>query len=400
MADEPQTQTAEPSVSIHDPAFGNLEEAFDNAFPSTIEKEPETPPEPVKPPEAAPPPPEPTKPLPEATKAPESDLPDFLTGKVEEKKPEPPREPEVDLESVGLKELRAHYKTLKQTARTERETLQKALEEAKKTPVQQTPPEIEATIRDLEAKNKELSEALEQGYVENHPAIRQKYVEGKKTLVEKAHRLLNAAKIDPKLWDRAMSMPLENRIEAMEEIYLGAPTFVQKSLTDISDQIEGLDVEHEAILADRKGATEKLRQQDMIRQREAIQQHEKSTLQILDLAKTDLLDRVGLEVLKKSDNPGHAKWNEGVDRRLADAKKLMLEITDEPTMARASILAASALDYRHLYHLFRDRAIEAENKLKSYDSAEPTTDTKGEKAPETNDNLSFAEAVARDFPRR
>jgi hypothetical protein len=114
----------------------------------------------------------------------------------------------------------------------------------------------------------------------------------------------------------------------------------------------------------------------------------------------DLSERMGLEVLKKSDNPAHAKWNEGVDRRIADARKLMLEVDDEDVMAKASILAASALDYRHLYQLMRDRALEAEKRIKAFESAEPSLETKDADAPKSDDKLTFADAVAAAFPRK
>ena len=404
MADEPaQTEVAEPPQESGLKNFGNLEEAFDQAFPATVEKEtPETAPAPPPAPEPVKAPPPPEKPATEAAKAPQDELPDFLTGKVEEKKPETTTVPDVDVDAIGLREIRRHYKELFKTTQAEktaRAQLQQELEEAKKA-VGKTPAEVEATLQELQAKNKELSDALEQGYVENHPAIRAKYVEGRNREVEKAHRILNAVKADPKQWDRAMSLPLEARLEALEEIHLMMPQAAKDLLSRSESAIDELDLEKEQVFADRKGLTEKLRQQDLIRQREALQQHEKQTLQHLDHAQKDLLERVGLEVLKKSDNPAHAKWNEGVDRRIADAKKLMLEIDDEETMARASILAASALDYRQLYHLMRDRAIEAEKKLKSYDQAEPTLTDKGEESPKTDDKVSFADAVAAAFPRK
>lgn len=399
-----ETQTAEAPVSINDPAFGSLEEAFDKAFPATVEKKttPESSPEPVKAVEPEKAAPEPEKIVPEPAKAPESEFPDFLSGQIEEKKPEPVTVPDVNVDAVGLKELRTHYRTLKETAKakaTEVQTLQRELEEVKKAQGK-TPADVEATIRELQQKNQEMSEALEQSWVENHPAIRQKYDAGRQKEVEKAHRILNAVKIDPKQWDRAMSLPLESRLEALEEIHLTMPTAAKDLLSRSESAIDELELEKEQVLADRKGTREKLTQQDLIRQREAIQQHERDTLQRLQNAEKELVDRLGLETLRKSDNPAHAKWNEGVERRRADARKLMLEIDDQDTMARAAYLAVSALDFRELYHRERNGRLEAEKKLKSYDQAEPTLETKGEETPRTDDKLSFGDAVAAAWPRR
>jgi len=319
-----------------------------------------------------------------------------------EKKPEPVTVQDVDVDAVGLRELRSHYKTLKQTTRTEHErlqTLEKQLEEAKKAQGQ-TPAEVEAQLRDLQQKNQELSEALEQGYVENHPAIRAKYVDGRNKEVSKAHRILDAVKADAKAWDRAMSLPLEQRLEALEEIHLMMPQAAKDLLSRSESAIDELDLEKEQVFADRKGLREKLQQQDLLQRRAMFENEQKETLADLDFAEKDLVERLGIETLRKSDNPAHAKWNEGVDRRISEAKMLMLEVDDRKVMSRAALLAASALDYRQLWQSERDRRIEAEKRNKTFDQAEPRADDRGEEAPKGDDKMTFAEAVAASFPRR
>src|SRR6185312_2403444 len=122
----------------------------------------------------------------------------------------------------------------------------------------------------------------------------------------------------------------------------------------------------------------------------------KNTIEMLGMAEKDLIDRMGMEVYKKSDNPEHKKWNDSVDRMKADARKLLLETTDPSVMARAALMAPAAIQYRYLYHTMKDRWMEAEKKLQAIEKAEPIVQGGGDtsSAP-VNDKLTFAESVAK-----
>ncbi len=411
MAEEEATPTAvaEPEKSTTLKDFGDLSEVFDKVFPSTAEKKepespsptpastPATPPlsEPTPASESATSPPETPTPTPPATPA-QDELPDFLTGKKTEEPPKPV-EPEIPAEkpkeSVGMKQLRTAYEGLKKQIAEKEAGYTAQIEELKKAPA--TAPDAEATITQLKKQVEELSGAVERSAIEFHPAFRAEFVDKRAALVNDAHEILKEAKSDPTQWDRAMALTGAARTEALEAIYDELPRAVTSELGSAAREIRSLDSRRDAYLADRKGLHERLQQDNLRQQHEQMKQYEKSTLEMMAAAEKDLIDRMGIEVYKTSDNPEHKKWNESVERMKADARKIMLETTDPSVMARAAYLAPAAIQYRYLYHVMRDRWQDAENRLKAIEKSEPDAKTKGEPSTFEDDKLSFADAVAR-----
>lgn len=401
MADEvAEAPAPEAPVTLKD--FGDLSEVFDKVFPTTAEKKEKPEPAPVESgPEPAPEPvvPEVKKEPPPGPKAQaQEELPDFLTGKKTEKPPvqaEPELPPPGPKESVGMKQLRTAYENLrKQTTQKEQE-FNARLEELSKAPP--AAPDADAMIKHLEGQVQELSAAVERSAIEFHPAFRAEFVDKRERLVNDAHQILGDAKVEPAQWDRAMSLTGAARTEALEAIYEELPRSTAAELGAAAREIRSLDSQKDAFLADRKGLRQRLEQENMRQQRAALQQHEKSTIEMLDLAEKDLIDRMGLEVYKKSDNPEHKKWNESVERMKVDARKLLLETTDPSVMARAALMAPAAIQYRYLYHTMRDRWQEAEKKLQAIENAEPIIQNRGDASSSSkgDDKLSFAESVAK-----
>ena len=155
-----------------------------------------------------------------------------------------------------------------------------------------------------------------------------------------------------------MSLTGQARTDALEEIYDNLPRAISSELGAAAREIRSLDSRRDAFLADRKGLQERLQQENLRQQHEQLQQHEKNTLEIMSAAEKDLVERMGIEVYKTSDNPEHKKWNESVARMKADARKILLETTDQSVMARAAYLAPAAIQYRYLYHTMKDRWLE------------------------------------------
>ncbi len=402
---------AEPEKSATLKDFGDLSEVFDKVFPSTAEKkEPESPsPTPASTPATPPlsestpasesstsPPSTPTPPS-AATPA-QDELPDFLTGKKTEEPPKP-AEPDLELppikgkESANMTMFREKFDLVKSKARAREQELIAQVEELKKAPA--TAPDAEATIEQLKKQVEELSGAVERSAIEFHPAFRAEFVDKRAALVNDAHEILKEAKSDPTQWDRAMALTGAARTEALEAIYDELPRSVTSELGSAAREIRSLDARRDAYLTDRKGLHERLQQDNLRQQHEQMKQYEKSTLEMMAAAEKDLIDRMGIEVYKTSDNPEHKKWNESVERMKADARKIMLETTDPSVMARAAYLAPAAIQYRYLYHVMRDRWQDAENRLKAIEKSEPDAKTKGEVSTAEDDNLSFADAVAR-----
>lgn len=396
---EAEAPPAEAPVTLKD--FGDLSEVFDKVFPTTAEKKEKPPavsgPDPAQ---ATVVPPEVKKEeqAPPVSQAPVvEELPDFLTGKKTEKPPvqaEPELPPPGPRESVGMKQLRTAYENLKKQSQTKEQEFNARLDELSKAPP--TTPDADATIKHLESQVQELSAGLERSAIEFHPAFRAEFVDKRERLVNDAHQILGDAKVEPAQWDRAMSLTGAARTEALEAIYEELPRSTASELGAAAREIRSLDSQKDAFLADRKGLRQRLEQENVRAQRAALQQHEKSTLEMLDMAEKDLIDRMGLEVYKKSDNPEHKKWNDSVERMKVDARKLLLETTDPSVMARAALMAPAAIQYRYLYHTMKERWQEAEKKLQAIEKAEPIVETKGDTSSSPGDEkLSFADAVAK-----
>ncbi len=399
MSDE-STEVAEGTEQKTEPTvlknFGNLDEVFDRVFPATAEKkEAEPVPEPAAAvPEAKPAPPAEVKP----PSAVAEELPDFLTGEKPKEEPKPV-ESEFELpppkgkESANMTMFREKFDLVKSKARAREQELLGQLAELKKAPA--AAPDADATIKSLEAQVQELSGAIERTSIENHPRFRAEFTEPRARKVAAAHEILKDARADPDQWDRAISLKGAARTDALEELYDNLPRAVSSELGALAVSIRDIDARQDAVLADRKGLHERLQQEQLRQQHEALKQHEINTLEILQAAEKDLIDRMGMEVYKTSDSPDHKKWNESVERMKADARKILLETTDPSVMARAALLAPAAIQYRYLYHIMRDRWIEERDKNKAIEKADPGAKTRGETSTNGDDKLTFAESVAR-----
>lgn len=399
MADEAKVETppaeGEPTVLKN---FGDLAEAFDKAFPSTAEKKEEAVPSEAPKAET----PEPAK-APEPAKIPTAgdELPSFLTGETPkaEEIPPPPSDPDIPpptgKESVGMKQLRTAYENLKKQQQTKEAEFKAQLEAASKPPEQT---ETATKMAELEKQNQEMLAAFERISLEHRPKFQQEFVLKRQELVGDAHNILKDANVDPVQWDKAMALTGTARTEALDLIYEYLPRSAQNELGSIQHAVRSLDARKQAALDNYKQNNQQFIEEENRQRFEQQKVHEKNTLQLLDMAEQDLVDRMGIEVYKKSDNPEHKKWNEAVDRMKADARKILLEVDDPSVMARASLLAPAAIQFRYLYHTFRDLYLEEKKKNNAVSAAEPSLKSKGDAPPSEEDSkLSFAEAVARQF---
>ncbi len=381
--------------------FGDMAAAFDKVFPATAEK-PEAaqrkeapapvPPTPTEPPAPAPVP----APAPESPKQ-TSELPDFLSGEKKAETAPPPGDPDIPpptgKESVGMKQLRTAYDNLKKQSAQKEAEYKTMMDAAKASP----PEDVNATITGLQAQLKERDQIIARRNIEDLPAFRAQFDGRRQQLVADAHQMLKDAGADPIQWDRAMTLTGVARQNALDDLYEALPRSVANELGATSRDVRTLDSQREAALADQNGLRQRLEQQAAQQQFQALKEHETQTLQFLDMAEHDLVDRLGIEVYKKSEDPAHQKWNDSIDKMKADAKKILLEVDDPSVMARAALLAPAAIQFRYLYHTFRDKYLEEKKKNDATSAAEPSLATRGEAPVEEDKNLTFAEAVARQF---
>ncbi len=234
--------------------------------------------------------------------------------------------------------------------------------------------------------------------LESRPDFRNEFVVKRQQYVADAHGILKDSNVDPAQWDKAMALTGSARTEALDLLYEYLPRSAQNELGAIQHQVRSLDARREQVLANHETVNKQLMEQEQRQQFEAQKTHEKNTLQLLDMAENDLVERLGIEVYKKSDDPNHKKWNESIERMKADAKKILLEVDDPAVMARAALLAPAAIQFRYLYQTFRDKYLEEKKKNDAISAAEPSLKTRGDAPPSDGDEkLSFAEAVARQF---
>lgn len=416
----PESAVAEPPASeiivdtppntdgIDEPGFGNLTEAFDKAFPSTARKPeatppPAAPPAPETPPAAEPKvePPPPAAAVPE-TKPEDQTVPEVIFG---DKKEEPPAAPEPEIEvPPGItkekdiqswKQLRTAYETEKKARAREASEFTKKLAEAQ---AAATDPAIQATIDQLKRQNLELLQVVERKSVEDHPRFRQEITAPRAQALKEAHQLLEYGNVEPKQLDKALALQGAAQIEALDGIYEKLPESAKAELAAAVLQIRRLDTRREQILQNASGTAEKLRQQDTIGQHERLQQQEQHMLKLADAAVAHLRDKAGFEVFVKSDDPKDGWWNEQVEERLTDMRRLLTKEADPAQHALAAGMAVAAPFYRDFAIKMRTENLALKAELAAIKGAEPRLDGGGETSIPSEDDskLTFAESVARN----
>lgn len=395
------------NVGVDNPAFGNLSEAFDAAFPATAPEEGAEPtPEqaPVAPAPGAPKsqPAAPEKPA-EATDP--HEVPESIFGdapKPDAAKPVEAPEPEIVMPKSITKAkdiatweaLRTAYHTTKTELAKEKQEFARQIEEAKKAPSDEG---ARARIAELENYNRQLSDRVASVNVQAHPAFQAKFEQPRRNLLGHAANLLKTVDKDPTALERAMSLTGKQRIEALDDFYseIESPT-VRGKVSLMVDQIDQIDAEKSNALADSYRTLEGLTKHDVA---EKYRQQEIQTEQMaktFDSAVEHLREKAGFEVLKQVE--GAPWWNEQGEKALAAARRLMFETEDPSEMATAAVLAATSGIHRGLWLKERETRIARDKELKEIKGAEPDLGGRNDRPTgddEGDANLTFAERVAR-----
>lgn len=417
----PESAVAEPPASsevivdtppntdgIDEPGFGNLTEAFDKAFPSTAKK-PETEPPPAAPaPETPPPAPEPKADTPPPTAAAsesqpgQQTVPEAIFGDKKEESPVAP-EPKIEVPShikdpkqiKNFEQMRDLYEDAKRKLIAETNEFARKLAEARATAVD---PGIQATIDTLKREKQELLQIVERKSVEDHPRFRQEITAPRAQALKEARQLLEYGNIEPKQLDKALALQGPAQVEALDEIYGRLPESSKAELAAAVLQIRRLDNRREDILKNASGTAEKLRQQDTIGQHERLQQQEQQMLKLADAAVAHLRDKAGFEVFVKSSDPKDGWWNEQVEERLTDMRRLLTKEADPAQHALAAGMAVAAPFYRDFAIKMRTENLALKAELAAIKGAEPRLDGGGETSVPSDDDskLTFAESVTRN----
>lgn len=410
MAEE--TVVAEPAAEESGFDLNNMGAAFDAAFPSTAPKPGAEPaPEPVQPitePVVTP------APAPGAAAAPpvattdDGLPPDDVFGDKPTPAPAPPKEYDAP---ESIKKDAKVYKNWNEVRHAEAEATAKAaklevenaqLREKAEKPA--TDEGLVARVAELEAVNRELSERSATIDLQSSLEFQRTFTLPRQKFINSALEVAKEAGVEPKDVERALDLNGRAKTEALDEIVRGidSPT-LQAELGAIVKDINTLDRNRAAALADSKGNLERLRQHNKAQEYQQLQEHVK----FIDKSLSEMADYIGNLTDKDGNYKGcvyfrklenNPEWSKKVDGYVQRAKETATNSKDERQLLSKLMMGEAMPDiYDDLIRtrkaLQKERAINAENK-----AADPSLN--GSRGTETTDppldkNLSFAESAAR-----
>jgi len=401
--------TGEQSSIVNSPAFGNLAEAFDQAFPATAAEpegddlndappvKPRSPVAPAKP--AAPEKPASPKEVKKVATA-EDEVPEAVFGDPKKEEPEKAAEPEIEVPKslTKPKDIAAWKEVRRSEAAARAEAARLAAENARLQEQSKkiTDEKAAARIAELEGQLKEYSDTVASVKLEQHPAFVAKFVRPREQLLGSATNLLKSVDKDPAALEKAMSLTGKQRIQALDEFYddIESPT-VRSKVAAMVDQIDNIDEQRSAVLADAKGSYERLTTHDKAEQHRQAQEQTAKLEQVFDGAIQHLRDKVGFEVLKEVE--GVDWWNNQGKNAVEAARKLMFSNDDPQQMAVASVLAATSGIHRGLWLKERAQRVALAKELAEIKNADPDLSGGSDRGgdDESDGNLPFAQSVAK-----
>lgn len=217
-------------------------------------------------------------------------------------------------------------------------------------------------LKDLNDRNAKLSAIVEKYAIKEHPAVRKQFIEPREAAVARAEKQLGYAKIQPGALKAILEMPDENRIAALDELYesIGSTT-IKSNLQSAIGEIDRLDDQLSAFVADREGNIAKLTEQEKIARQKEVAEQTARYSETVDRA-FEYLGKTN-SFFRKSGKPEHAKWDGDLDADLKDTKEFLLH-NDDPGKLLAMGVAASRFTrvyaaYEHV--LGRLKSVETEN---------------------------------------
>lgn len=359
--------TTEPPASLK-ALFQIPSDLVDTPEPEVVPKvEPETPP--VNPPAE---PEAPPATLPDDAKKddPKSRLaPDFAALVT----PEVPIEPPVKITDAMI----AAAKTPKAQAdmRKFRESYEKLEKEVAEFRAKPAPPVEDAgtkTLLEIATRERDqLLARLERYDLQATPAFQEKYIQPRQQKFNDARALLKESGGNPDALAGALSMVGTARIDALEEIAASIPHQMMRGRFE--RLIEGIDADSRVInekLANARQSAEEESRNETVRRHENNEKIAKELKSLLGAARSELMDKVGLETLKKVGKPEYEWWDKQVDKVDEVAEEILLKATP-PDSAIAAYLAASAGVFRNMYQSERAARLAVEQENRELKGAEP-----------------------------
>lgn len=345
MPDPEVTPAADTTAKT--PFAAKLEEAFKAQEVQAAEPKPEPAKEPAKAKEPAP--------------EPKSTTPRDLFKKPEAKaaESEPARvEPKSALDEIIAPEFKDEkgkkgWDALKTEAKrweTEAQQLKREAEERKASG--RDSESLEAKLAEAQKTLKEYDEIVSRARLDDHPAFRKEFVDGRQKIVDRAKSIIEESDGDAKAIETALNLKGKARAEALREASANLDSFQAARLGRAIDELNDLDERAQAKRDAAKKSYDEIREQE--RQREIEEGASRSKKRSVEFSEVSRRLTDGLEVLKKVD--GFDDWNARADRILKESR----EYVDANPGAdiEAEILSRAVPAYRDLF-LESDSAREA-----------------------------------------
>lgn len=213
---------------------------------------------------------------------------------------------------------------------------------------------LETKLKEIEAKNAELSEVVSLANVEALPEFRQKYVDGRRKLVEAAQSIISDNGGDANAIEIALSLKGKARVDALREVVDDMPGFQQGIFGQVIRELDVLDGEA-AQARSKSGEYWKEYQKRQEQQQEEAQKDEiRRVHESYEQAKKRLSSE--LEVLRPLKKEGMEWWDKQADEILNGAKTEFTEKWTFQTAAEAAIKARACDVYRELFAKEREYA--------------------------------------------
>ena len=270
----------------------------------------------------------------------------------------------------------ANFKKIKQdrdNARRELEELRKSVEDNKG-----SGDEIEQIRKERDSLSSELKVAA----IERHPEFKRKYEERAANLLEQAKSMVGVG-LDERIGSLLFAADSDDRTEKLDDIFAELGGSKQARLANIISEMDKLQDDRVSELNSSSATYDQLMESDRTNRSNVQQGNNKLFDEVSESARN-------LEMYKKKD--GDEEWNNGVEERMALARRIYTGQSSPEELVLASCWAAAAPQYREAYGAQMEVNRRLKAQIKQLTGANPsvTADGTDMDAPE---DMGFIEAL-------
>jgi hypothetical protein len=302
----------------------------------------------------------------------------------EEVAEEPEVEPETDPvgetgetgEELDLSPSSANFKKIKQdrdNARRELEELRKSVEDNKGS---------SAEVDHLRKERDELSSELKVSAIERHPEFKRKYEEKAGVLLQQAKTMVGVGQGD-NITSLMFAPESDERTERLDDIFSELPVSKQARLANIISEMDRIQDERQAELSSASATYDQLMESDRTNRSNVQQGNNKLFDEVSESARN-------LEMYKKKD--GDEEWNNGVEERMALARRIYTGQSSPEELVLASCWAAAAPQYREAYGAQMEVNRRLKAQIKELTGASPSVTADGTDM-DSPEDMGFIEAL-------